>query len=203
MAEVKADHDRRSGQSRRSAPLRAIALGAPIEGQRGTSTKRQGYWIRSCLCKNCIADRVAFGGCHDPPRGSRGERRAAVVLNAKHGTEAPRQCLSWSTPDFLLKGPHVRFRRVQTLVREGRPLAKLRNSARKGVPKRREDDHASDPLPRPDHTGPAILENLGAARACREGAVRGLDPGAAHGTPYIEATRALHAAMARHTTRLQ
>ena len=60
---------------------------------RGTSTKRQGYWIRSCLGKNCIADRVAFGGCHDPPRGSRGERRAAVVLNAKRGTEAPRQCL--------------------------------------------------------------------------------------------------------------
>ena len=24
-------------------------------GQRGTSTKRQRYWIRSCLCKNCIA----------------------------------------------------------------------------------------------------------------------------------------------------
>ena len=50
----------------------------------------EGYWIRSCLCKNCIADRVAFGGCHDPPRGSRGERRAAVVLNAKRGAEAPR-----------------------------------------------------------------------------------------------------------------
>ena len=84
-------------QSRRSA-----ALGAPIEGQRGTSTKRQGYWIRCCLCKNCIADRVAFGGCHDPPRGSRGERRAAVVLNAKHGTEAPRQCLSW-----VINGPQA------------------------------------------------------------------------------------------------
>ena len=26
-------------------------------------------------------------------------------------------------------GPHVRFRRVQTLVREGSPLVKLRNSA--------------------------------------------------------------------------
>ena len=25
-------------------------------------------------------------------------------------------------------GPHVRFRRVQTLVREGSPLVKLRNS---------------------------------------------------------------------------
>ena len=45
--------------------------------------------------KNCIADRVAFGGCYDPPRGSRGERGAAVALNAKRGTEAPRQCLSW------------------------------------------------------------------------------------------------------------
>ena len=30
---------------------------------------------------------------------------------------------------FLLWGPHVRFRRVQTLVREGSPLVKLRNSA--------------------------------------------------------------------------
>ena len=28
-------------------------------------------------------------------------------------------------------GPHVRFRRVQTLVREGSPLVKLRNSASK------------------------------------------------------------------------
>jgi hypothetical protein len=44
--------------------------------------------------RNCIAGRVAFGGCHDPPRGSRDERRAAVVLNAKRGTEAKRQCLS-------------------------------------------------------------------------------------------------------------
>ena len=26
-------------------------------------------------------------------------------------------------------GPHVRFRRVQTLIREGSPLVKLRNSA--------------------------------------------------------------------------
>ena len=34
-----------------------------------------------------------------------------------------------SNPDFLLGGPHVRFRRVQTLVREGSPLVKLRNSA--------------------------------------------------------------------------
>jgi hypothetical protein len=30
---------------------------------------------------------------------------------------------------FLLGGPHVRFRRVQTLVREGSPLVKQRNSA--------------------------------------------------------------------------
>ena len=29
-------------------------------------------------------------------------------------------------------GPHVRFRRVQTLVREGSPLVKLRNSACRG-----------------------------------------------------------------------
>src|SRR6185295_36618 len=106
MVAGKADHDSRSGQSRRSAPLRAIALGAPIEGQRGTSTKRQGYWIRSCLCKNYIADRLAFGGCHDPPRGSRGERRAAVVLNAKRGIEAPRQCLSWVIFDRLSRLSH-------------------------------------------------------------------------------------------------
>src|SRR6266581_240804 len=94
MVVGEADHDWRSGQSRRSAPLRAIALGAPIEGQRGISTKRQGYWIRSGRCKNCIADLLAFGGCHDQPRGGRGERRAAVVVNAKRGTEATRECLS-------------------------------------------------------------------------------------------------------------
>jgi len=34
-----------------------------------------------------------------------------------------------SNPDSLLGGPHVRFREVQTLVREGSPLVKLRNSA--------------------------------------------------------------------------
>ena len=36
--------------------------------------------------------------------------------------------LLWVKPG-LLWGPHVRFRRVQTLVREGSPLVKLRNSA--------------------------------------------------------------------------
>jgi len=30
--------------------------------------------------------------------------------------------------DGIGLGPHVRFRRVQTLVREGSPLVKLRNS---------------------------------------------------------------------------
>ena len=89
-------------QDKTQEPDRSASLGDSITSAtrmefsvHTTSTKRQGYWIRSCLCKNCIADRVAFGGCHDPPRGSRGERRAAVVLNAKRGTEAPRQCLSW------------------------------------------------------------------------------------------------------------
>src|SRR6478672_1145556 len=85
-----------------------LHLALRLKGQRGTSTKRQRYWIRSCLCKNCIADRLAFGGCHDPPRGSRGERRAAVVLNAKRGTEAPRQCLSWVKPGLPPWGPYVR-----------------------------------------------------------------------------------------------
>jgi hypothetical protein len=47
------------------------------------------------------ADRLAFGARHDPPRGSRGERRAALVLNAKRGTEASRQFSvgSGATPD--------------------------------------------------------------------------------------------------------
>ena len=31
---------------------------------------------------------LTFGGLHNPPRGNRGERRAAVVLNAKRETEA-------------------------------------------------------------------------------------------------------------------
>jgi hypothetical protein len=62
-----------------------LTPGAAIGGQRGTSAKRKGYWIRSCLRKNCVADRLAFGGGDDPPGGSRGERRAAVVLNAKAG----------------------------------------------------------------------------------------------------------------------
>ena len=34
-------------------------------------------------------------------------------------------------PELPPCGPHVRFRRVQTLVREGSPLVKLRNSASK------------------------------------------------------------------------
>ena len=36
---------------------------------------------------------------------------------------------SWVKPGLPPWGPHVRFRRVQTLVREGSPLVKLRNSA--------------------------------------------------------------------------
>ena len=36
---------------------------------------------------------------------------------------------SGSKPGLLPWGLHVRFRRVQTLVREGSPLVKLRNSA--------------------------------------------------------------------------
>ena len=35
----------------------------------------------------------------------------------------------WVKPGLPPWGPHVRFRRVQTLVREGSPLVKLRNSA--------------------------------------------------------------------------
>jgi hypothetical protein len=41
------------------------------------------------------------------------------------------QCLLWVKPGLPPWGPHVRFRRVQTLVREGSPLVKLRNSASK------------------------------------------------------------------------
>ena len=37
----------------------------------------------------------------------------------------------WVKPGLPPWGPHVRFRRVQTLVREGSPLVKLRNSASK------------------------------------------------------------------------
>ena len=72
-----------------------LHLALRLKGSEGTSTKRQGYWFRSCPCKNCIADRAAYGGCHHPPRGRRDERRTAVVLNAKRGTEALRQSLSW------------------------------------------------------------------------------------------------------------
>lgn len=45
----------------RSAPLREVALGALIEGQRGT-LKRQGYWIRSYFVKNCIAAGLRSAG---------------------------------------------------------------------------------------------------------------------------------------------
>jgi hypothetical protein len=43
-------------------------------------------------------------------------------------------------PDFLLGGPHVRFRQEQTLVREGSPLVKLRNSAQTGPSSLRSPD---------------------------------------------------------------
>ena len=36
---------------------------------------------------------------------------------------------AWVKPGLPPWGPHVRFRREQTLVREGSPLVKLRNSA--------------------------------------------------------------------------
>ena len=36
---------------------------------------------------------------------------------------------AWVKPGLPPWGPHVRFRRVQTLVREGSPLVKLRDSA--------------------------------------------------------------------------
>jgi len=39
------------------------------------------------------------------------------------------RCRRWVNPGFHPWGPHVRFRRVQTLVREGSPLVNLRNSA--------------------------------------------------------------------------
>ena len=39
------------------------------------------------------------------------------------------QCRIWIKLCLPPWGPHVRFRRVQTLVREGSPLVKLRNSA--------------------------------------------------------------------------
>ena len=71
----------------RSAHLcEPIALGAPIEGQRGPSTKRQGYCERFSILHSVstvLLTGLRSRGCHDPPQGSRGERRAAVVLNAK------------------------------------------------------------------------------------------------------------------------
>ena len=36
---------------------------------------------------------------------------------------------SWVKPGLPPWGPHGRFRRMQTLVREGSPLVRLRNSA--------------------------------------------------------------------------
>ena len=41
----------------------------------------------------------------------------------------PRHISTLPKPGLPPWGPHVRFRRVQTLVREGSPLVKLRNSA--------------------------------------------------------------------------
>jgi hypothetical protein len=39
------------------------------------------------------------------------------------------ECLLWGQTRTSSLGPHVRFRRGQTLVREASPLVKLRNSA--------------------------------------------------------------------------
>ena len=55
---------------------------------------------------------------HREPYELRGSR---TVLGAPGGESPPATRQTW--------GPHVRFRRAQTLVREGSPLVKLRNSA--------------------------------------------------------------------------
>ena len=65
-----------------------------------------------------------------------------VVRRRYHNSGSDRHLngLAWTEAENRLRyckmkpglppwGPHVRFRRVQTLVREGSPLVKLRNSA--------------------------------------------------------------------------
>jgi hypothetical protein len=53
-------------------------------------------------------------------------------------------------------GPHVRFRRVQTLVREGSPLVKLRNSALEACGKGRERNDVERRRQRAGHLGPQL-----------------------------------------------
>ena len=79
-----------------------LHLALRLKGSEAHPPNAKDIGFRTRLCENCIADRVAFGGCHDPQRGSRCEQRAASVLKAKRGTEAPRQCLSW-----VINGPQA------------------------------------------------------------------------------------------------
>jgi hypothetical protein len=52
-----------------------------------------------------------------------------VAAGAKGAFERGTSGWGRQTRTSSFGGPHVRFRRVQTLVREGSPLVKLRNSA--------------------------------------------------------------------------
>ena len=85
----------------------------------------------SMKCATLIALRGSSYGYH-----SRAFCLCSRLIWAKLQGDSKRdlECPSGVKPGLPLWGPHVRFRREQTLVREGSPSVKLRNELRLRLP---------------------------------------------------------------------